>query len=562
MGLSRITYNDYTFTDRSNYSIDEQYIYDDSGNTVVATRFVLQVKTIVTSEPSAPMAFDNDVYNSGSEMHLLRQRLSKPGCILKIEHDGFYSGPVEINGYSNTQDVSWGPLPRVLSWNPIGHTISAEVVWECEFQVAIAHGRGDETRARGLKSMNIATSFQIDDRGYTTIRHNGYMEVALTRRQGGNEIRDTIDNYRKLLTIIRPDGFKRQVSWDIAPDFKRASFTVIDTEISSPFAWPADVIDIQATHRAGWARGGGMARVMNTISASIELAPGIPKGRAWQIFSSIVARRKAASDKPVFIQSIEVNEEIFQNRISFQCGYYLLTDAPMVDLFRITGIFQDPNGYDGTNTNYWQYWTETTARLHPFQNGPSDRGYANIPQQHNAWKLVDLSTNIPGYAGAVVRKLPPAQMLPPQPLCNQLPLPENSWVAFDAHWEYQDNSRHFNDVTLAPNDVNHGAFDSRARASDIPGVNGSTRRFAEDQAAPFNLIWKGYAERIGYEIPRPGVWNVNGKRYVPVGRGRFVQKFMGNYFCLPKYAASWVQEYEILEPPTSLKAQDGNRGVK
>jgi hypothetical protein len=71
MGMSRVIYNDFTFPDRSNFRVDEEFIYDDAGITVVATRFRLNVQTIICVENVSPGAsYDSPDYDCGDASHL------------------------------------------------------------------------------------------------------------------------------------------------------------------------------------------------------------------------------------------------------------------------------------------------------------------------------------------------------------------------------------------------------------------------------------------------------------------------------------------------------------
>jgi hypothetical protein len=83
-------------------------------------------------------------------------------------------------------------------------------------------------------------------------------------------------------------------------------------------------------------------------------------------------------------------------------------------------------------------------------------------------------------------------------------------------------------------------------------------RFIETQAATFEVRWQGYAERVGYPIPRPDKLEIGGVTLYRVGRAVFRQKFLGNILGEPVYAAAWNQRYAIDKHPSLMNTSDLN----
>lgn len=580
VGMSSIRYNGYQFNDRSTYGVVEQYVYDDSERTVKAVRFTLNVKTIITGNAGAsytPGTEDATTF-AGLNVHNARQLLSKPAGILDIKHDGL--GPWwEINGYS-LKDISWGPKPRFLRWDPVGHTNAAEVEWECEFEIAICDGTRPPALS-GIAQFSYSVSFSIDQKGYTTRRISGVVEIALTRlTQMSNWLTDSVDRWKDQITFGKPTNFERQSEWSINPDKRTATFIIVDSEIQSPNAWPPGVVGIQATHRVNRNRN-SLARVSQTLSATIELSPIEPKVRTWLIFRDLFLLRIAylralgATGAAIFIESIDVAEEIYANKASFQIVFYYLDPSNMVDMFSGTGLFQPL--LQGPNP--WLAWASSLQGITPHQGTGGDRAAAGLMHEWGNERIIDLCNQTPfGFTpGKSPGSFPqnplqpgsPGQQQPPPPwqdgsvLSNTKPSPLSSWLQFSVTIEVKDDPWVSTSVQLAPNATMHQPFNPQRPDTGMPVESEQIKRFIEDKAGFQSIIVRGYAERIGYPVPKPGgrIF-IGGQAYTPVGKGAFGMKFDGDYFGVPKYSASWAQEYRLLTFPNDNDPKEGQEGVE
>lgn len=546
MGKSNVTYNGVLFPPLgTKISVSEQYIYDDSERTVKATQFRVRVQTIIVATGDAfPADLTSSEYNAGPEMHRIRQLISKPGGSLIIDHDGFAS-KIEINTPgSPVRDISWGPKPRTLVWEPVGNTASVEVVWECEFEIPICDG-GYPPQFHGVAQFNYGVSFSIDNKGYTTRTIAGVIEIAMTRlNQRNRNLVDTVDAYRDRIIFGKPPNFERNVEWMVSSDKRTANFSIVDREIQSPNAYPAGVVAISASHRVG-VRRSEMTQISNVLSASIELAPTEHKSRAWMIFRAMLENRKSATTETVFLERLEVLEDIYENRVSFEAVYWFTEAASINAMLSQTGIFTPMKLSNGQDA--WAEWSE--SMMIPLIGAGEDRGVAHLEHEWYAESIVDLC-EYPRVGGAKYPSPAPVEAIPLGPFCNQRPRPEASWGYWDAKFEYREKPRTTVSVQLQPNDLRYLDFSPSATTTSMPQVSSGekAKRYVEDKAGSQILIYTGYAERVGYPIPRPGNITVEGKRYKPVGAGVFETKFQGVFFCQPKYAAAWKQQYILAEP--------------
>lgn len=109
----------------------------------------------------------------------------------------------------------------------------------------------------------------------------------------------------------------------------------------------------------------------------------------------------------------------------------------------------------------------------------------------------------------------------------------------------------------------HQPFNPQRPDTGMPVESEQIKRFIEDKAGFQSIIVRGYAERIGYPVPKPGgrIF-IGGQAYTPVGKGAFGMKFDGDYFGVPKYSASWAQEYRLLTFPNDNDPKEGQEGVE
>lgn len=539
---NELTYNGYTFNDLSHIRFSAEMVEDEAGRTVLYHRYKIHVTTTIVAE-------SGDTY-VGQHFLRIRQLLSKQGQTLTINHPGFGPG-VTYNGgsagFGGRNDVAFGPKPRFIAWDPVGATNAVEVVWECEFCVPTCDGSGG-VRYSGIMALNYSLSYSIDKMGYTTRHISGYIEIAMTRV--GNAIPDTADAYRDVIVVASPPNYERETSWNISNDKRRADFTIVDAQIRSPNAYPAGVVSIRANHHVGWSRR-QLASLPNTINASITLAPGQPRGRAWVIFRSLVSDRLGyafAAGNTVFLDSLEVDEELYDNSISFQLGYKIYVNNPngsaLGEIFSSTGLFQPT--YDE-----WVTWKASMAAVQTY------RGLSNLSHNASQDQIIDLCTD------SFMAELPSTFTPPVAPytplarFCNVKPPPNKSYLRFDSYMESQEDNPSTVQVTMDADDLSEAEFDPSDPAATLGETSsGSATRWVESLAPGLKFVWMGYLERVGYPIRRPLRLNINGVNLVRTGRSKFRQKYLGTHFCQKVYGASWRQTYQVASRPALIPETD------
>lgn len=542
---TEVRYNGYTFGRYSHVSISAEMVEDDSRRTIVYHRYRLRVETTIVAEAG-------DAY-VGQHFLRIRQLLSKAGQSLFINHAGF-GPPLNIN-FSDTglvKDVNFGPKPKVIQWTPVGETNSVEVVWECEFSLPTCDGQSG-VRYTGLAAFNYSIVYRIDRWGYTTRTVSGYLEIAMSR--SGDSLPDTADAYRDLVNATKPIDYERETTWTLSPDKRRADFTIVDTQIRSPNAFAPGVITIRGNHRVGWSRRQA-AVLRNTISVTIELAHNRPRGEAWDIFRRIVQQRVAIANNDnygggVMLETLEADEELYANAVSFSLTYRIIPakSAALLKFFSSSGLFSTLAPWTD-----WQYWSESLRDIQ------SHRGVSRLEHSKTEDQIVDLCTQ------AINTQVPNPYFVPQPPpttffrLCNLKPPPDRSYVHFEAAMTSIEDVPTTVQVTIGRDDLQGKEFDP----SDPTSGNGETdqsaeiQRFVEEAPAGLEFQWIGYAERLGYDIPKPGKLRFGDVELVRKGKAFFRKKFIGLFFCQPLYAAAWNMRYVVVRRPSQTPTDEAD----
>lgn len=540
-----IAYNGYTFGEYSHVSFSAEMVEDNAQRTVLYHRGKLRVQTVIAAE-------SGDAY-VGYHFRRIRQLLSKAGQQLDINHEGF-GPPLSINSSSSgVYDVCFGPKPRFISWEPVGNTNAVEVIWECEYCLPICDGQSG-VRYEGLSALNYGISYRIDKFGYTTRTVSGYLEIAMTR--AGYSIPDTADAYREVIEVPKPIDYERESSWQLSPDKRRADFVITDSQIKSHNAYPVGVVSIRANHRVGWSRRNS-AILVNSINATIELAHNQSRGRAWDIFRNLVSQRtQVALDLGdyVMLESLEADEELYGHAISFSLSYRIISEysGALSKFLTSSGLFKHVG--TGVVESDWGHWSDSLASIQ------STRGLSQLEHSASEDAIVDLCVD------AVPPQVPIPYIVPSNPptvfasLCNAKPPPDKSYVRFEAAITSIEDVPATMQITVGGDDLEPIEFDPADPSSGNGDTDASKNivRFIEEAPAGLRFQWTGYAERLGYDIPKPGKLEFGGKTLRRIGKAKFRRKYLGKFFCQPLYGAAWNMMYVVDERPTEVPTDESD----
>ena len=536
-------YGSYTFSEYSEIQCTIQCEYDDTGRVVIGHTYRIRAREVIYAEDT-----DRDV---ADHFKRVRKELVHPGRVLEILHPGF-GEPVKFDpaGSSDGSAIRFGPSPRMVSWLPIGEVHAAEIVWECEVTTLLCPA--STARTKGIASWAYQVAWSIDTRGQTARTVTGYVEIANRKKtEQGQEILDSADQYREQIRVAKIPGYHRESSYDLSADKRRLQFRIADRQIDSPNAYGPGVVDIRASHRIHWTRR-EMATLPQTIDAQIVVAPGVPRARSWEIFRAIVNARLAAAQaqgQTVFLEALTCTEDIFGRTFSYSLQYRLYV-RPGINASALSQIFTATNFGRLLQPQTGWNWVQWQASIDAVQ---SSRGVSRLMHTPGEDRLVNLCTpeTLPEIGADAYGEL--SIRSGSQVLCNLKPPPEKSYTRFESYLEVVEDVPTALQVTVAPDDMTRG-FNVD---SPLPLVaNGSSQnpatRYVESQAGSVELHWRGYAERVGYPIPRPDKVTIGGVQLTRVGPIRFRQSFRGIHLCQPVFAAAWNMRYVASERPKQL----------
>lgn len=527
--VGELSYNGYTFDGATHVTISTEFVTDDADRTVIYHKITLMAKTVVANDNTT----DNTIES-------IRARLGESGKPLTFIQQGFGDDLV-INpvGGGGLRDIKWGPKPQVLEWEPIGSCRACEVVWKCVTCIPMCADR--TARNIGVLALNYSVDYTIDQRGYTTRTISGYLEIAQTRN--GANLQDNCDAYRERITPTVPIGFKRQQNWTSSLDKSRLDFTIVDTEIPTPNAFPPSVVDISGRHRVRWQRGRDGGFLRNTINLDVEMAADAPPALAYAIFVTLARLRinqAIANTQGVLIDELGVDENLFGRDSSFIVGYRIT--SPLDELLGDSGLWQPLGGG-------WAAWHASMATAH------DQRGFAGLRLLNANDAIIDACTNQQSLSWNPQQAELGAVAPPPgvATLKNTLPDPKYSWLRYRT---YVFTGRHRpvarqavlqtkdSDVSsYNQNDTNGPNYGAKSGIDDILQQGGRSR---------YTHTLIGSAMRVGYPIPRPVLTQVGSSLAVEVD-GQFVQTLQANALGVPIYSANWSITYDLENSPSLVK---------
>lgn len=529
--LGQLSYNGYEFDGSSQVKVGVEFVKDEAGRTIIYQRQTYTVSATIADDPSTDQTLES-----------IKSLLSEQGRAFVFTNRGF-GNDVRVNVDGGAKDVKFGPQPTMLEWEPVGGNRAVEIVWEVV--VCIQHCDG-QIIDKGILAFNYDVNFSID-RGNATRAITGYLEIAQTRN--GKRSTACAEALRGLLRPALPDGFERKHSCNISSNKSSMTFSVIDTQINSKFAFPQNCITASGTHDSLWAASTRRTTARNTISMELEMKPGVSQAQAWAIFASIVAKRIKAGDpkkRPVLIDELRASEDIWGRSSSFSCTYRILKTCGEC-FIEHSGLWQPID-------TKWRLWKVSMADIF------GERGHSGL-SMGSTEAIVDLCGGDVGFAVGDSTYTPsePAPVYPRQVFKNTKPSPGESYVDYkNAIVPYRERP------------VQRQAFlQSAESTSDLIGRDlvenakfsfgksgGTSDVIQEGGRGRYTVALVGSAIRAGYEIPRPSLESVGGQTTVEV-TAKMMQEVIGNWLGVPVYRAAWAMVYAVGNAPGNV-AIEGN----
>jgi hypothetical protein len=213
---------------------------------------------------------------------------------------------------ANTRDVAWGPVPKLLEFQPLGGGLSAKVRWQVTVRIPEvppatayigASLAGMSPWITNLLQFNYESSVTYGEDGYSTLSVKGTMEIPLTRRLLASRISDTtVDSVRAFLEYrvfrgVDLNWFRvTKRNFNVSRDKRKLEWDFTAEEI--PYMdLPQYATVARGTYSVRPASAGmGLCKWLCTLRATYTIRSGQPRRRAWFAFLNLLRLRMRESD--------------------------------------------------------------------------------------------------------------------------------------------------------------------------------------------------------------------------------------------------------------------------
>lgn len=577
-----IIYNGFTFPSAVQTNVRIIPVLTSDGRTIKYREYYLHIECIVVSDD-----FTSGTPNSNAlginlppsspvdvAMQVVRRRLEvngKPlqwtnigiGPDLTISAAGILSPPVGgVNGLY--PDVAWGPKVLGFNWTSAGSNLAALISWDCVITLACEEtfNQSPTNSLNAFGEFCYGITFSIDDRGLTTRYIQGSAETAVYRI-ANNAISNTADNLRPLIRFPLLQGFKRQQSFPISPDKRRLDFLITDTEIPSENPYFPGCVNMDVRHRMasgiGVGGAGGFLLWQNSLSGSIELAPGVARSVAWiaflVIFQDRISQLGTAIDNAgapaglTYITRIELEESIFTRQFNFSISWGMT--ANLATLLKASGIWRPVPGS-------WSDWIKSMGADLNNQNMPVAQsvygplGVAALRHTPQDDVIVDFC--LPFSPDNPANYVPVKQSAIYQAL--QMPCPppqESSWVSYKYWFDFARTTSTVVHRMIGTADATNPTNFSAGNPASEPSYNIQnsqvTPNIVQAQGASLTEVTlSGYAVRIGNKISPPNLLGIGNNPAVLKQDNVTPNALIGYTGDCPIYAIRWKRTYHVYDP--------------
>lgn len=293
-----LSYNGCTFSPLFTSEVKGRCIKDKALRTTKYMEYDISVDGYVTLPESST--------SISPTMDTLRRLLTAQAGVLVYRGRGC---DIIVNTTPNNRDVSWGPSPELLEFQPLGGGLSAKVRWQVK--VRIPETKQKSTSINSLTGVSLAgiaiplLEFTYDcnisygEDYYSTISCSGTLEVPLTRNpnQGTRTVPYTADDFRNIIeqrlitdldlsrfTIVKRD-------FNISRD-KRTLEWSFQAEEKSYMDLPPNCTIAKGGFSVRPAKAGlGLALWLCTLRATYTVRKDAPRRTAWLAFLALLRLR-------------------------------------------------------------------------------------------------------------------------------------------------------------------------------------------------------------------------------------------------------------------------------
>lgn len=330
----------------------------------------------------------------------VRQILAQSGGRLTIVGKGF--GDYHINRDTINRDVSFGPHPEVVEWEPFGN-VTCRFTWRCVF--TLPWRDNSLTRGRVL-DYTWSTSYSYDAQGFCSRTVNGELEIAATRESLGqtrlNQIQH-IENYiLDEIVCSCPIGWRRTghtISINAAKTKASVSFT---DEPEAGLIYPPGIVDMDIVHKmsstvsentlSNWVWSFHATAVPNALCNPIIGYRACLEAHQHRFLYMI--RRLANSNGVIIPMPIqfEITENVKQRRSTLSATWLLMAQGS-----KATGTYSPADIL--VRSGLWQPFPWRSDDANKFADqplGPNNTGgYSRLLSDPDQNMIIEISTGVP-----------------------------------------------------------------------------------------------------------------------------------------------------------------------
>lgn len=560
LDVINLSYNGFTFPSTAKVNATWVPEQDSSGRTTKYSTLAITVECFITqydtarpgiSEPSLDGTMDEIRYRLSQPCQPLRATVLGLGTVL-INYLQTSTNPLLSTSASRYFDVDFGPKPQVLDWRPAGGGLTAQVQWLITARITPCNNT--QNQQFGILEHSYGIKWKVDDAGFLSRTVSGKMEMALTRYpshqaneasnqlQMGSILTNFQTNYEYVAAFIPGlKGFLREQDFDLSPNKKQLVYTIVDTEIRSPEAYPEGIIKMDMKERLrSTLQPDGLLSWQWSFTGHLEA--GLPKKLGQSIVRSKrfglqafylvlqdrldrVGRLNYATSRPPIeggasledVQTqkifylptlIDISNDIFGNGFDVNVGYQLV--CPRNLLFQATGFFDRVRSANFSWDKWNKYLQNNNVTSSPMTQRQIVPAYDYIVDLCHP--LVSQSNNSSSQENTA--EIPFTET----PFSQKRPEPENSWLKWKNSFIVQDES-HTTIGTILSKDVvpiqevnNTNQIRGKGKlnlAQEYQTEIGEPQVSRAAKRTVF-ITMIGGAERLGYEINAPNVLTVDG----------------------------------------------------
>lgn len=280
-----LAYNGVTFSSLYSSEISGGVVQDEARRTTKYMEWTLQVDGRVTLNPGE--------VSTDATWANIRKKLSVHGAPLTYMGQGF--GGMVVNFPGNpVWDVAFGPVPKVIFFQPLGQGRSAMIRWQvtCHLPEVVAQNILTGTPNPGSNNpignaaillrpvlqYNYEATISYDDDDYSSVSIRGTLEIPMTRAGVDNRNLPTIvDRYRDSWMDMQIDLQRFRVvrrNFNYSRDKRTADFEFVYEELP-PMGMPPGASNARGTMSVRPARyggfGGAQVAALTGVAWSVSL---------------------------------------------------------------------------------------------------------------------------------------------------------------------------------------------------------------------------------------------------------------------------------------------------